>query len=958
MSVEAIPPSALIPPVPTANSSSSVVPGTSGPPVVSGGSGVQDVSAAAAVSPSSMGGGNGVSPNGGSSGASTHNPMAVKVNQEVLTSLHLIKDIRRLEKYQRDFFVKVKESLTHVHVLLDHQLMDMAWSDNLSDCEENLLKVSTHVQNTPSSQLHDVYSILLHDREKISARFQELSVKSSLSEFVVNSRQLLDIAAVRMAAEAILKNEKPIPAQGDQSIPVDHTFFLANFCTTSLASSMMASFVPKPPATSSSSNVNASSASPSVPTPTTLPPESVENFQNASSQPAAPSTNNLIYEKKVNGMGGQDESVNGEQSKPGGGGGEYPAPPTVPSLPPGVPPPPGVSASSVGGGNMYGEVVVDANANTAMDKYLQHAAAAAGITIEPVAPVPGATAVAASISSTAASTNGGCGHELVTAISQITQTPIPVPTAVTTVASPSPVQVSMSGSAGGKQTGSTQVVKATSGSTAVPSSAAAAQKKKLDPWGSKVADEQGVGGAPSSEELPSRDRYARTASGGSGGTPYKGVGGGGGPTIATTSSGGSANELSLPTDASSEAVTDDDEASCHDSKGGGDKPPPPLSFARIASLNIEKQAASQAAVISQAASLGHNRAAARGQLQPQMAQQQLLHAQQQLPKPGGGQVNLQAAQQQQQQPSIAQIQHQQQQIMAEVDAAVRAGQQQQQQMAAAGAPPSQQQLQQQQQSLQMAAAAGAAAAAGSQLQQQMSPPMGMAGAMMAAAAAGGPMMQAPPPHAARVHHPAALGQAAAYAQQHQQMQAMMQQAQQIPPSLPNTNNPRFFFDISMEGKRLGRVIIEVQSAVAPRMAMNFSMLVTGEKGFGYKGCQFFQAWRNESVICGDWEHNSGRGGRAALDGGPLFTPDDTRLPCIRGAVGMRRMSKKHSSLNQVASQFRIILANMNTQFTGIFGHIVSGIEALDKVADMGGEGGRPEKSAVVTNCGVYMQAKS
>ena len=32
---------------------------------------------------------------------------------------------------------------------------------------------------------------------------------------------------------------------------------------------------------------------------------------------------------------------------------------------------------------------------------------------------------------------------------------------------------------------------------------------------------------------------------------------------------------------------------------------------------------------------------------------------------------------------------------------------------------------------------------------------------------------------------------------------------------------------------------------------------------------------------------------------------------------------------------------MNTQFTGIFGHVVSGIEALDKVADMGGDGGRP-----------------
>ena len=118
-------------------------------------------------------------------------------------------------------------------------------------------------------------------------------------------------------------------------------------------------------------------------------------------------------------------------------------------------------------------------------------------------------------------------------------------------------------------------------------------------------------------------------------------------------------------------------------------------------------------------------------------------------------------------------------------------------------------------------------------------------------------------------------------------------------SLPPSSNPRFYFDIVMEGKRLGRVIIEVQPSIAPKMSQNFSQLVTGERGFGYKGCHFFQAWRNESVICGDWEHNSGRGGRASIEGGPLFTPDDTRLPCIRGAVGMRRMSKKHSSLNQV-----------------------------------------------------------
>ena len=58
----------------------------------------------AAVSP---GGRGGVSPSAAGAAGASANPMALKVNQEVLTSLHLIKDIRRLEKYQRDFFLKV-----------------------------------------------------------------------------------------------------------------------------------------------------------------------------------------------------------------------------------------------------------------------------------------------------------------------------------------------------------------------------------------------------------------------------------------------------------------------------------------------------------------------------------------------------------------------------------------------------------------------------------------------------------------------------------------------------------------------------------------------------------------------------------------------------------------------------------------------------------------------------------
>ena len=42
----------------------------------------------------------------GNSGPSV-NVVTAKIGQELVTSLHLIKDIRRLEKYQRDFFLKV-----------------------------------------------------------------------------------------------------------------------------------------------------------------------------------------------------------------------------------------------------------------------------------------------------------------------------------------------------------------------------------------------------------------------------------------------------------------------------------------------------------------------------------------------------------------------------------------------------------------------------------------------------------------------------------------------------------------------------------------------------------------------------------------------------------------------------------------------------------------------------------
>ncbi|XP_018392214.1 PREDICTED: uncharacterized protein LOC108771428 isoform X1 [Cyphomyrmex costatus] len=166
---------------------------------------------------------------------------------------------------------------------------------------------------------------------------------------------------------------------------------------------------------------------------------------------------------------------------------------------------------------------------------------------------------------------------------------------------------------------------------------------------------------------------------------------------------------------------------------------------------------------------------------------------------------------------------------------------------------------------------------------------------------------------------------------------------------PANPYPLYYFNIEVNGSPHGRIVIEVRPDAAPKMAKNFSVLSTGEIGIGYKGCTIFQCWEGESVITGDFELNNGRGGRSIFDDG-YFMPDDTKFPAVRGAVGMRRTQKRHDNLGMVGSQFRIILQEMRG-FTGIFGHVVEGLELVEKISTYGDQTGKPTKNILITKCG-------
>ncbi|XP_055850164.1 uncharacterized protein LOC129914795 [Episyrphus balteatus] len=163
--------------------------------------------------------------------------------------------------------------------------------------------------------------------------------------------------------------------------------------------------------------------------------------------------------------------------------------------------------------------------------------------------------------------------------------------------------------------------------------------------------------------------------------------------------------------------------------------------------------------------------------------------------------------------------------------------------------------------------------------------------------------------------------------------------------------PIYYFNIDMNGQTIGRILIEVRNDVAPKMANNFGALATHELGFGYKGCQIFQCWENESIITGDFELNNGRGGRSVFEEN-FFMPDDTKILAIRGSVGMRRSQKRHDNMGLVGSQFRVILREMRG-FTGIFAFVVDGLELVEKISQTGDSAGKPQSNVVIQNCGKY-----
>lgn len=163
----------------------------------------------------------------------------------------------------------------------------------------------------------------------------------------------------------------------------------------------------------------------------------------------------------------------------------------------------------------------------------------------------------------------------------------------------------------------------------------------------------------------------------------------------------------------------------------------------------------------------------------------------------------------------------------------------------------------------------------------------------------------------------------------------------------------YYMDFMIGRLNAGRIVVQIFPELTPRMAANFAMLCTGRRAMSYRGCKVFQAWRNQSIISGDTDANTGYSGKSVLDDG-FFEPDDICLPPRRGMIGMRRLARSAESQKElkgmVSSQFRILL-NDQPRITGMFGYVVSGIQVVERISRLDDGKGYLRRRVIISDCG-------
>jgi len=156
-------------------------------------------------------------------------------------------------------------------------------------------------------------------------------------------------------------------------------------------------------------------------------------------------------------------------------------------------------------------------------------------------------------------------------------------------------------------------------------------------------------------------------------------------------------------------------------------------------------------------------------------------------------------------------------------------------------------------------------------------------------------------------------------------------------SHPNStpSNPRVYFDISFDNKKVGRIVMELFKNVTPKTAENFRQLCTGEAGISkrsgklisFKDTIFHRVIKGFMMQGGDFTRFNGTGGESIY--GEKFQDENFQIKhTVKGLLSMANSGK-----NTNGSQFFITfdatkwLDNKHV----VFGRVESGYDICEKI---------------------------
>jgi peptidyl-prolyl isomerase F (cyclophilin D) len=164
----------------------------------------------------------------------------------------------------------------------------------------------------------------------------------------------------------------------------------------------------------------------------------------------------------------------------------------------------------------------------------------------------------------------------------------------------------------------------------------------------------------------------------------------------------------------------------------------------------------------------------------------------------------------------------------------------------------------------------------------------------------------------------------------------------VPPGLP-----RCYLDVTVNDKKLGRIVVELRTDIVPKTAENFRALCTGEKGFGYKGSPFHRITPGFMCQGGDITDKNGRGGKSIY--GDQF--DDENFELKHTGPGVLSMANRGPNTN--GSQFYLCTAatpHLDGRYV-VFGRVVQGMDIVRRIEAYGTRDGKPKAKIMIADCG-------